>query len=200
MDQRNRGNAGGLQRPQRSSGFDGVCDREHQRMLGRDVLDHTVENFVRHMDPVGHKKRSACPEEVLCQFSPSEDQADDIVSRRKLLNEIQREYGSASPGGIVSDNEDCRFALIKGRGRSALSAKERLLSRRQVDCPRRLRRAGIDPQSPKPATRTAILMKSDSNKWPSRKTADRAGKMDQSVYEPPTERSAKLVELVLQYR
>ena len=85
-----------------------------------------VEFSIRHMDPVSLVKRSACLPELIRKITAAEDQADDIVSRGELLNDIQRRDGSASPGGIVTDNKDRLLPLIKDRSRLVLGRKHSL--------------------------------------------------------------------------
>ena len=81
MDQRDGRDAGGFQRSQRHSQLEAVDDREHQRVLAGDVPDHAAEFSIRHVDPVGLVKRSACLPEVIRKITAAEDQADDIVTR-----------------------------------------------------------------------------------------------------------------------
>jgi hypothetical protein len=52
------------------------------------------EFSIRHMDPVCLAKRSACLPEVIRKITAAEEQADDIVTRRELLNDTQCEHGA----------------------------------------------------------------------------------------------------------
>ena len=89
-------------------------------MLAGDVPDHAAEFSIRYVDPVGLVKRGACLPEVIRKITAAEDQADDIVTRGEMLNDIQCEHGRAGPGGLVADNEDRLLLRIEDRSRPTL--------------------------------------------------------------------------------